>query len=51
LGFLALNSAGIEGNMGTQDQLLGLSWVQSNIKAFGGDPVRLHQLSSLSMTV
>lgn len=41
LGFLALDSAGIGGNFGIQDQLLGLSWVQENIKAFGGDPVSL----------
>lgn len=39
LGWLALQSAGIGGNMGLQDILLGLSWVQSNIAAFGGDPV------------
>ena len=39
LGFLALDSAGIGGNFGIQDQLLGLSWVQKNIQAFGGDPV------------
>ena len=40
MGFLALNSAGIEGNQGIQDLLLGLKWVQSNIAAFGGNPVR-----------
>lgn len=39
LGFLALESAGIEGNFGIQDLLLGLRWVQTNIRAFGGDPV------------
>lgn len=37
---MALNSAGIYGNQGIQDLLLGLEWVQSNIAAFGGDPVR-----------
>jgi len=36
---LALNNFGIQGNFGTQDQLLALNWVKSNIKAFGGDPV------------
>ena len=41
LGFLALPSAGIEGNFGIQDILLGLRWVQNNIAAFGGDPVRI----------
>ena len=41
LGFLALDSAGIGGNMGTQDQLLALSWIHTNIRAFGGDPNRV----------
>ena len=39
LGFLALESAGIGGNFGIQDILLGLEWIQSNIAAFGGDAV------------
>jgi para-nitrobenzyl esterase len=39
LGFTALSSAGIHGNQGIQDILLGLQWVQENIAAFGGDPV------------
>ena len=39
LGFLYLPSAGIAGNFGVQDILLGLQWVQDNIVAFGGDPV------------
>lgn len=37
LGFLALDSLGLQGNQGIQDQLLGLQWVQENIEAFGGD--------------
>lgn len=41
LGFLALNSAGIAGNFGIEDIILGLEWVQSNIVKFGGNPVRL----------
>ena len=41
LGFLALDSAGIIGNFGIQDLLLGLEWVQSHITAFGGNPVIL----------
>ena len=40
LGFLTLASAGIAGNFGIQDVILGLEWVQSNIAAFGGNPVR-----------
>lgn len=39
LGFLALSDLGLRGNYGIQDQLLGLKWVQDNIKSFGGDPV------------
>ncbi|KAK6541863.1 hypothetical protein TWF694_007641 [Orbilia ellipsospora] len=37
LGYLALQSAGISGNFGIQDVLLGLQWVQDNIGKFGGD--------------
>lgn len=39
LGFMALTNAGINGNQGIQDLLLGLEWVQTNIAAFGGDAV------------
>jgi hypothetical protein len=39
LGFLTLESAGIGGNFGIEDILLGLEWIQTNIAAFGGDPV------------
>lgn len=45
LGFMALESAGIYGNQGIQDLLLGLQWVHDNIVAFGGDPV-WHEASS-----
>jgi carboxylesterase type B len=41
LGFLTLASAGIAGNFGVQDLLLGLEWVQSHIASFGGNPVSL----------
>ncbi|KAF9890629.1 hypothetical protein FE257_005760 [Aspergillus nanangensis] len=41
LGFMALNSAGIYGNQGIQDILLGLKWVQDSIAAFGGDPKKV----------
>jgi hypothetical protein len=36
---MALHSAGIYGNQGIQDILLGLDWVQKEISGFGGDPV------------
>ena len=39
IGFLTLASAGIAGNFGIQDLVLGLEWVQSYITAFGGNPV------------
>lgn len=39
LGFLNIESAGIPGNMGLQDLMLGLQWIQDNVSAFGGDPV------------
>lgn len=39
LGFMALESAGIHGNQGIQDLLLGLKWVKNSISAFGGDSV------------
>ena len=62
LGFLSLNSASAPGNAGLFDQLMGLDWVQTNIRRFGGDPrnvtlfgesagsfgVSLHLLSPLS---
>ncbi|KAL3491517.1 Carboxylesterase [Aspergillus germanicus] len=38
LGFLALESAGFQGNQGIQDLILGFEWVKQNIDAFGGDP-------------
>ncbi|CRG84094.1 Acetylcholinesterase 1 [Talaromyces islandicus] len=37
LGFMGLKSAGIRGNQGIQDVLLGLEWVQKNVEEFGGD--------------
>jgi carboxylesterase type B len=40
LGWLVVNGSQIPGNMALQDIVLGLQWVQDNIKAFGGDPVR-----------
>ncbi|KAJ5899519.1 hypothetical protein N7495_004263 [Penicillium taxi] len=41
LGFMALETAGIHGNQGIQDLILGLEWVQENIAAFGGDPKKV----------
>jgi carboxylesterase type B len=39
LGYLTLDTAGIAGNYGIQDLILGLEWVQQNIAAFGGNHV------------
>ena len=39
LGWLSLPEAGIDGNFGIQDIIMGLEWIQSNIAAFGGDAV------------
>ncbi|MCJ1290646.1 hypothetical protein MMC34_002188 [Xylographa carneopallida] len=41
LGFLALDSAGIDGNFAIQDILLALQWVQTNIAQFDGDPTKV----------
>lgn len=43
LGWFALQDADLMGNYGLQDQILGLRWVQENIKKFGGNPVRFHK--------
>ena len=37
LGFFALESAGIKGNMAIHDALAALQWVQTNIASFGGN--------------
>lgn len=61
-GFLFLNDASVPPNAGLFDQLMGLEWIQQNIRSFGGDPnnvtlfgesagaasVSLHLLSPLS---
>lgn len=41
LGFLALEGTAIAGNQAVKDCLMGAQWVQDNIAAFGGDPVRI----------
>ena len=62
LGFFTLGHPNAPGNAGLFDQLMGMEWVQENIRAFGGDPdnvtlfgesagsvsVSLHLLSPLS---
>lgn len=54
LGFLALRSLslsdplGISGNYGLSDLYAALLWVQENIKAFGGDPLRVTLLGQSS---
>ena len=42
LGFLGVQQAGIAGNMGLQDVILGVNWVHDNVAAFGGDPVSVN---------
>lgn len=41
LGFLALQDAGIEGNMALKDYIMALEWVKFNIASFGGDPFKI----------
>lgn len=41
LGFLALDSAGVKGNMAIQDYLAALKWVKENVASFGGDPSKV----------
>ena len=38
LGFMSMGNAAAPGNAGMFDQLMGLEWVQQNIRYFGGDP-------------
>lgn len=61
-GFLTTSDSAARGNWGMLDQAAALRWVQTNIRAFGGDPTKvtiagesagaastgLHLLSSMS---
>lgn len=47
LGFLGLDSAGIYGNQGIGDVLVGLEWVQKNVAAFGGNKVCSHYVKRI----
>lgn len=38
LGFLSLGSEEVPGNAGVRDQVMALTWVQENIREFGGNP-------------
>ncbi|ROT68618.1 JHE-like carboxylesterase 1 [Penaeus vannamei] len=38
LGFLSSEDAALPGNLGLKDQVMGLRWVQDNIRNLGGDP-------------
>lgn len=41
LGFLTTGDSSSPGNYGLKDQVLGLKWIQRNIRNFGGDPNRV----------
>lgn len=41
LGFLSTQDEVVPGNNGLKDQSLGLRWVKSNIRNFGGDPDKI----------
>ncbi|XP_036293424.1 thyroglobulin [Pipistrellus kuhlii] len=40
-GFLSAGSGAVSGNWGLLDQVAALTWVQTHIAAFGGDPLRV----------
>ncbi|KAM9626953.1 thyroglobulin isoform 1-T1 [Trichechus inunguis] len=40
-GFLSSGSSDVSGNWGLMDQVVALSWVQTHIREFGGDPQRV----------
>lgn len=50
-GFLTLGSTVAPGNMGLQDTVLALQWVQDEISTFGGDPSQVTLYGSSSGSV
>ncbi|ROT68615.1 JHE-like carboxylesterase 1 [Penaeus vannamei] len=45
-GFLSSEDAALPGNLGLKDQVMGLRWVQENIRNLGGDPDKVTILGS-----
>lgn len=50
-GFLTLGSTAAPGNMGLQDTVLALQWVQDEISTFGGDPSQVTLYGSSSGSI